>query len=39
MLDPLFYWMADHPWRVGIIISATILFVGQFDTIPGVIAQ
>jgi len=35
MIDALFAWMAVHPWRVGIIISATILFVGRLDVIPG----
>lgn len=34
MLDSLFYWMADHPRRVGIIVAVAILIVGRFDTIP-----
>lgn len=37
MIDSAFEWMASHPWSVGILIAATILFVGLFDTIPGAV--
>lgn len=35
MIDSAFAWMADHPWSVGLLISATVLLVAFLET-PGV---
>lgn len=29
--DRLFAWMAEHPWSVGVLISATIVLVGLLE--------
>lgn len=34
MIDLAFAWMADHPWSVGVLVSATILFVSLIEKVP-----
>ena len=33
--DTIIAWMADHPWSVGLLLCASILFVAAIERVPG----